>query len=198
VISAENAFLVAEMMRSAVQINGTWDNRGTGWRAAVLMDRRSDIAGKTGTTNDVRDTWFSGFTPDLVATAWVGFDDNNRRLGRTTRNQNLVNKNPTKFNYIGNALIGSESGAHAAQPAWIRFMQHALADKPEHLLPMPTDLLTVRIDKGTGKLTNRTDNTSMFEYFTQGTEPHSFVAEAEIIDAADQGEQSKKQIEDIF
>jgi penicillin-binding protein 1A len=198
VISAENAFLVAEMMRSAVQINGTWDNRGTGWRAAVLMNRRSDIAGKTGTTNDVRDTWFSGFTPDLVATAWVGFDDNNRRLGRTTRNQNLVNKNPTKFNYIGNALIGSESGAHAAQPAWIRFMQHALAGKPEHLLPMPTDLLTVRIDKGTGKLTNRTDKTSMFEYFTQGTEPHSFVAEAEIIDAADQGEQSKKQIEDIF
>jgi penicillin-binding protein 1A len=198
VITAENAFLVAEMMRSAVQINGTWDNRGTGWRAAVLMNRRSDIAGKTGTTNDVRDTWFSGFTPDLVATAWVGFDDNNRRLGRTTRNQNLVNKNPTKFNYIGNALIGSESGAHAAQPAWIRFMQHALAGKPEHLLPMPTDLLTVRIDKGTGKLTNRTDKTSMFEYFTQGTEPHSFVAEAEIIDAADQGEQSKKQIEDIF
>jgi penicillin-binding protein 1A len=194
VISSENAFLVAEMMRSAVQINGTWENRGTGWRAAVLMNRRSDIAGKTGTTNDVRDTWFSGFTPDLVATAWVGFDDNNRRLGRTTRNQNLVNKNPEKFNYIGNALIGSESGAHAAQPAWIRFMQHALAGKPEHLLPMPTDLLTVRIDKGTGKLTNRTDKTSMFEYFTEGTEPHSFVAEAEIIDSADQGEQSKKQI----
>ena len=57
-----------------MQINGNWDNRGTGWRAAVLMNRRSDIAGKTGTTNDVRDTWFSGFTPDLVATAWVGFD----------------------------------------------------------------------------------------------------------------------------
>jgi penicillin-binding protein 1A len=198
VISAENAFLVAEMMRSAVQINGSWDNRGTGWRAALLMNRRSDIAGKTGTTNDVRDTWFSGFTPDLVATVWVGFDDNNRRLGRTTRNQNLVNKNPKKYNYIGNALVGSESGAHAAQPAWIRFMQYALAGQPEHLLPMPTDLLTVRIDKGTGKLTNRTDNTSMFEYFTQGTEPHVFVADAQIIEAADQGEKSKKQIEDIF
>ena len=198
VISAENAFLVAEMMRSAVQINGSWDNRGTGWRAALLMNRRSDIAGKTGTTNDVRDTWFSGFTPNLVATVWVGFDDNNRRLGRTTRNQNLVNKNPKKYNYIGNALVGSESGAHAAQPAWIRFMQYALADQPEHLLPMPTDLLTVRIDKGTGKLTNRTDKTSMFEYFTEGTEPHVFVADAQIIEAADQGEQSKKQIEDIF
>jgi penicillin-binding protein 1A len=201
VISAENAFLVAEMMRSAVQINGSWDNRGTGWRAAVLMNRRSDIAGKTGTTNDVRDTWFSGFTPDLVATAWVGFDDNNRRLGRTTRNQNLVNKNPKKFNYIGNALIGSESGAHAAQPAWIRFMQHVLAGKPEHSLPMPTDLLTVRIDKGTGKLTNRTDKTSMFEYFIQGTEPQTFVVDAQIIEPAEQGEQgeqSKNQIEDIF
>jgi penicillin-binding protein 1A len=198
VISAENAFLVAEMMRSAVQINGSWDNRGTGWRAALLMGRRSDIAGKTGTTNDVRDTWFSGFTPDLVATAWVGFDDNNRRLGRTTRNQNLVNKNPTKYNYIGNALVGSESGAHAAQPAWIRFMQYVLAGQPEHLLPMPTDLLTVRIDRGTGKLTNRTDKTSMFEYFTDGTEPHVFVADAQIIEAADQGDQSKKQIEDIF
>ena len=198
VISAENAFLVAEMMRSAVQINGSWGNRGTGWRTAVLMNRRSDLAGKTGTTNDVRDTWFSGFTPDLVATAWVGFDDNNRRLGRTTRNQNLVNKNPQKYNYIGNALVGGESGSHAAQPAWIRFMQHALAGKPEHLLPMPTNLLTVRIDKGTGKLTNRTDNTSMFEYFTQGTEPQNFVVDAEIIESADQGDQSKKQIEDIF
>jgi penicillin-binding protein 1A len=198
VISAENAFLIAEMMRSAVQINGNWDNRGTGWRAALLMGRRNDIAGKTGTTNDVRDTWFSGFTPDLVATAWVGFDDNNRRLGRSMPNQNLINKNPLKYNYIGNALVGSESGAHAAQPTWIRFMQYVLANKPEHLLPMPTDLLTMRIDKGTGKLTNRTDKTSMFEYFIQGTEPQTFVADAQIIEAADQGEQSQKQIEDIF
>lgn len=198
VISAENAFLVAEMMRSAVQINGHWDNRGTGWRAALLMGRRSDIAGKTGTTNDVRDTWFSGFTPDLVATAWVGFDDSNRRLGRSSPNQNLINKNPTKYNYIGNALTGSESGAHAAQPAWIRFMQYALEGKPEHLLPMPTNLLTVRIDKGTGKLTNRTDKTSMFEYFIQGSEPQIFVADAQILESADRTEQSKKQIEDIF
>ena len=197
VISEENAFLVAEMMRSAVQINGHWDNKGTGWRAALLLDRK-DLAGKTGTTNDVRDTWFSGFTPDLVATAWVGFDDNNRRLGRTTVNQNLVNKNPEKFNYIGNAMIGGESGAHAAQPAWIRFMQVALADTPQHALPMPTDLLTLRIDKGTGKLTSRTDKTSMFEYFEQGTEPHVFVSEAQIVEPDEQGEASENQLEDIF
>ncbi|MGJ8680641.1 penicillin-binding protein 1A [Paraglaciecola sp.] len=197
VISAENAFLVAEMMRSAVQINGHWDNRGTGWRTALLL-KRDDVAGKTGTTNDVRDTWFSGYTPNLVATAWVGFDDNNRRLGRTTRNQNLVNKNPTKFNYIGNALIGSEAGALAAQPTWIRFMKEALADKPEHLLPMPTNLVKVRIDKSSGKLTDRTDNTSMFEYFIDGTQPVVYATDAEVIESSEKGELNNQQLEDIF
>lgn len=196
VISAENAFLVAEMMRSAVQINGSWDNRGTGWRTALLL-RRDDVAGKTGTTNDVRDTWFSGFTPDLVATTWVGFDDNNRRLGKASRNQNLVNKNPQKYNYIGNAMAESESGAVAAQPAWIRFMQIALEGVKEHQLPMPTDLVTVRIDKNSGKLTNRTDKTSMFEYFVEGTEPQIFVTESEIIEVKD-GEQNSKAYEEIF
>ena len=56
----------------------------------------------------------------------------------------------------------------------------------------------MRIDKGTGKLTNRTDTTSMFEYFTQGTEPQTFVADEQIIEPAERGEQSKNQIEDIF
>jgi penicillin-binding protein 1A len=77
-------------------------------------------------------------------------------------------------------------------------MQYALKDKPEHMLPMPTDLLTIRIDKGTGKLTNRTDKTSMFEYFAQGTQPQIFVTEAEIVEPEDEGEQSKNQLEDIF
>lgn len=196
VISAENAYLVAEMMRSAVQINGSWENRGTGWRTALLL-KRNDVAGKTGTTNDVRDTWFSGFTPDLVATVWVGFDDNNRRLGRASPNQNLVNKNPQKYNYIGNAMAETESGAVAAQPAWIRFMQSALEGVAEHQLPMPTNLLTVRIDKNSGKLTNRTDKTSMFEYFKEGTEPQVFVAESEIVELKD-GEQNDKTEEEIF
>jgi penicillin-binding protein 1A len=196
VIAAENAYLVAEMMRSAVQINGNWDNRGTGWRTALLLNR-DDVSGKTGTTNDVRDTWFSGFTPDLVATVWVGFDDSNRRLGKASRNQNLVNKNPQKYNYIGNAMAETESGAVAAQPAWIRFMQVALDGVPEHQLPMPTDLVTMRIDKNSGKLTNRTDKTSMFEYFNQGTEPQVFVTESEIVEAKD-GEKNNKTEEEIF
>ena len=195
VISAENAFLVAEMMRSAVSINGRWENRGTGWRTALLL-KREDVAGKTGTTNDVRDTWFSGFTPDLVATAWVGFDDSNRRLGRASANRNLVNKNPEKYNYIGNAMVETEAGAVAAQPAWIRFMQKALDGVPEHQLPMPTDLVTVRIDRNSGKLTSRTDKTSMFEYFVEGSEPQVFVAESEIIDSGD--DDTKQAAEEIF
>jgi penicillin-binding protein 1A len=196
VISAENAFLVAEMMRSAVSINGNWANRGTGWRTALLL-KRDDVAGKTGTTNDVRDTWFSGFTPDLVATTWVGFDDSNRRLGRTSANRNLVNKNPEKYNYIGNAMVETEAGAVAAQPAWIRFMQKALAGVPEHQLPMPTDLVTVRIDRNSGKLTNRTDRTAMFEYFVEGTEPQIFVTESEIVETGNEDEQ-KKANDEIF
>ena len=196
VISAENAFLVAEMMRSAVSINGNWANRGTGWRTALLL-KREDVAGKTGTTNDVRDTWFSGFTPDLVATTWVGFDDSNRRLGRTSANRNLVNKNPEKYNYIGNAMVETEAGAVAAQPAWIRFMQVALDGIPEHQLPMPTDLVTVRIDRNSGKLTNRTDRTAMFEYFVEGTEPQIFVTESEIVEAGNEDEQ-KKANDEIF
>ncbi|WP_340679810.1 penicillin-binding protein 1A [Paraglaciecola sp.] len=195
VISAENAYLVAEMMRSAVSINGGWENRGTGWRTALLL-KRDDVAGKTGTTNDVRDTWFSGFTPDLVATTWVGFDDSNRRLGRASANRNLVNKNPEKYNYMGNAMVETEAGSVAAQPAWIRFMQVALNGVPEHQLPMPTDLVTVRIDRSSGKLTSRTDKTSMFEYFVEGTEPEVFVAESEIVEMGD--DDNKKTAEEIF
>jgi penicillin-binding protein 1A len=197
VISAENAYLVAEMMHSAVSINGAWDNRGTGWRTALLL-QRDDVSGKTGTTNDVRDTWFSGFTPDLVATTWVGFDDNNRRLGKASRNQNLVNKNPEKFNYIGNAMAETESGAVAAQPAWIRFMQEALDGVAEKSMPMPTDLVTVRIDKNSGKLTERADKTAMFEYFVEGTEPQVYVAESEIKESNSGVEDSTHSAEDIF
>jgi len=188
---------VAEMMHSAVSINGAWDNRGTGWRTALLL-QRDDVAGKTGTTNDVRDTWFSGFTPDLVATTWVGFDDNNRRLGRASRNQNLVNKNPEKFNYIGNAMAETESGAVAAQPAWIRFMQVALNGVAEKSMPMPTDLVTVRIDKNTGKLTERADKTAMFEYFVEGTEPQVYVAESEIKESNNGVDESTHSAEEIF
>ncbi len=201
VISAQNAFLVSEMMRTGVRANGSWNNKtywlGTGWRARNIL-QREDIAGKTGTTNDSRDTWFSGFHHTLVATAWVGFDDMNRNLGRATRNQNLINRNPDKFNWIGNAMIGSEDGAKAAGPAWIRFMQVALSDVPYSPMPIPEDIVRVRIDRTTGKLTRRTDHTTLFEYFLQGTEPTSYIREDEIIDPAELDSTEEPEPEEVF
>ncbi|CAA0350709.1 fused penicillin-binding protein 1a: murein transglycosylase; murein transpeptidase [Alteromonas alvinellae] len=201
VITAQNAFLVAEMMRTAVRANGNWSKKtywlGTGWRARNIL-QRTDIAGKTGTTNDSRDTWFSGFHKDLVATTWVGFDNMGRQLGRATRNQNLINKDPEKFNWIGNAMIGIEDGAKAAEPAWIRFMQHALESKPHTPMPVPENIVRVRIDRTSGKLTRRTDHTTLFEYFLQGTEPTTYVRDDEVLDPATQDTTAAPEPEEIF
>jgi len=201
VITAQNAFLVAEMMRTGVRANGNWNKKtywlGTGWRARNIL-QRTDIAGKTGTTNDSRDTWFSGFQRDIVATAWVGFDNMSRQLGRATRNQNLINRNPEKFNWIGNALIGTEDGAKAAGPAWIRFMEYALAEKPYSPILVPEKVVRVRIDRTSGKLTRRTDHTTLFEYFLQGTEPTSYVRDDEVVDPAEQDTTTTPEPEEIF
>jgi penicillin-binding protein 1A len=189
------------MMRSAVRANGNWNNKtywlGTGWRARNLLQRQ-DIGGKTGTTNDSKDTWFSGFAGDLVATSWVGFDDASRQLGRTSRNQNLINKNPEKFNWIGNAMIGVEDGAKGAQPAWIRFMQEVLEGKDEVIKQIPEGIVRVRIDRKTGKLTRRNDHTSMFEYFKAGTEPTTYVVDDELSLPIDEEKKEQPEIEEIF
>ncbi|MFW8591697.1 penicillin-binding protein 1A [Glaciecola sp. 2405UD65-10] len=201
VISEQTAFLIADMMRTAVRANGNWNNKtywlGTGWRARNIL-QRTDIGGKTGTTNDSRDTWFSGFAPDLVATSWVGFDDNVRQLGRATRNQNIVNKKPKKFNWIGNGLIGAEDGAKAAQPAWIYFMQDVLADVEQGAKAIPDNIVRVRIDRATGKLTRRTDASSMFEYFIKGTEPTTFVLQNSLELPIEENEQQEPELEELF
>lgn len=200
VISAPNAFLVADMMRTAVRANGSWNKKtywqGTGWRARNIL-QRTDLAGKTGTTNDSRDAWFSGFSRHLVATAWVGFDDMSRQLGRAAYNEPLAKRDPDRFGWIGNAMVGTESGAMAAQPAWIRFMQVALDGEPEEVMSVPDDIVRVRIDRTSGKLTRRTDHTTLFEYFLRGTEPTQYVLEEEILDPAEQ-EDSTPDVEDIF
>ena len=110
-ISEANAWIITDLLHDVVR-------RGTGQRARALG--REDIAGKTGTTNDGRDAWFSGFNPDLVATAWVGFDQE-RPLGP------------------------DEEGARTALPMWIYFMREALAGTPQHRLPMPDGVVTARI-----------------------------------------------------
>lgn len=170
VISQQNAFLVRQMLYSNIWGGGNWAKgtgwNGTGWRAQVL--HRRDIGGKTGTTNDSKDTWYNGFGPGIVATAWVGFDNHSRDLGRTTRNPNLGK----------DQISGAESGAKTAEPAWINFMRAALKDHPQHELVLPPNIIRVRIDRATGLLTNKTDYTSMFEYFIQGTQPTEYVSDS--------------------
>jgi penicillin-binding protein 1A len=120
--------------------------KGTGRRALVL--KRSDIAGKTGTTNGPMDAWFSGYNADVVTSTWVGFD-NYTPLGRR------------------------EFGGTAALPIWIDFMREALRDSPELKRPVPPGIVSVRIDPDTGLLANPGQGNAIFEYFPEENVPGS-------------------------
>jgi len=178
VISAQNAFLITQALNSAIwESGGNW-KKGTGWNGTGFRARslkRRDIAGKTGTTNEAKDAWFSGFSRRLVTTSWIGFDDPSRNLGQSTYNNNLGR----------NQIVGKEFGAKSAQPAWIDFMKVALADLPAEPFELPTDILSVRIDKASGKLSTNTNKSSLFEYFQVGTAPTEYVSQdtsSEILD----------------
>lgn len=127
------AFLMHDIMRDVVK-------KGTARRALAL--KRGDLAGKTGTTNDQKDSWFSGFTPKLSATAWVGFDQPSH-LGRR------------------------EWGSTAALPMWIDFMGSALRDIPESYLPQPTGVTSVKIDPASGLLAYEGQENAISEWFKE-------------------------------
>ncbi|MGO2418753.1 MAG: penicillin-binding protein 1A [Vibrio casei] len=170
VISPQTAFLVRQMMYSNIWGGGVWSNgtgwNGTGWRGQVL--KRRDIGGKTGTTNDSVDAWYNGYGPNIVATTWVGFDGANRPLGYTAANANFSRKE--QYN-------GSEAGGTTAQPAWVDFMKIALKDVPEQDLTLPENIIRVRIDRNSGLLTKKNDDSSMWEYFEAGTQPTEYVSD---------------------
>jgi len=182
VLNAQNAFLITQALNEAIwgadwTVKPGWN--GTGFRARTL--KRRDIAGKTGTTNEAKDAWFSGYSRRIIATSWIGFDDHRRNLGKTTKNKNIS----------GEQIFGKEFGAKSAQPAWITFMETALADLPVEQFEPPEQIVSVRIDKSTGKLTNKTDRSSIFEYFKSGTVPDEYIIEddsASIIDGDDAAE----------
>ena len=131
VITPQNDWLMTDMMRDVIK-------RGTGVRARVLG--RNDIAGKTGTTNAAKDVWFNGFTPNLVATVWVGFDQEQ-------------------------SLGVNEQGANTALPIWIHFMREALRGVPEYNRPMPEGLVTLRISPDTGMLASGENPDAILETF---------------------------------
>ncbi|MGP9800098.1 penicillin-binding protein 1A [Rheinheimera sp. NSM] len=166
VISEQNSFLIADALKSSVWGGGNWQ-RGTGWNGTawrVQSLKRRDISAKTGTTNDSKDTWFSGFTPQLAVTVWVGFDDSNRSLGRAQWHANMGQQQSA----------GAESGARTALPAWLSYMQTALEGVAEQQIPPPVGLASVRIDLKSGLLSRSNDHSSAFEYFVPGTEPTQY------------------------
>jgi penicillin-binding protein 1B len=133
---ADTTFLVVNMMRSVLNEGTAAAVRATGFSG--------DAAGKTGTTNDLRDAWFVGFTPDLLTVVWVGLDDN-QPLGL--------------------------SGAQAALPIWTQFMIRALQGQPDVRFTEPPGIAWVDIDRDTGKLATAVCPRVMHEAFLAGSEP---------------------------
>lgn len=136
-ITPQNAYLVRSMMMDVVR-------RGTGARAMELG--RSDLAGKTGTTNEQRDAWFSGYNDALVTSVWVGFD-NHEPLGRR------------------------ELGGRAALPVWMEFMAVALEGVDDRPPEMPEGLAHAKIDPDTGLLARLDADNAIMEIFEAGRLP---------------------------
>ena len=137
IVDEKAAYLINNIMQDVIK-------RGTGRKAKKLG--RNDLAGKTGTTNDQKDAWFSGFNQQVVASAWVGFDQP-KSLGRR------------------------EFGSSAALPIWIDFMAEALKDIPESPLIPPEGIVSVRIDPETGLLAFPGQKDAIFEVFREEDAP---------------------------
>ncbi|WP_020678252.1 penicillin-binding protein 1A [Geopsychrobacter electrodiphilus] len=150
VISKETAYLITNLMESVVQ-------EGTGRRARVLG---RPVAGKTGTTNDLKDAWFIGFIPQLACVSWVGYDQE-KPLGR------------------------GETGARAAAPAWIAFMQEAIKQYPARNFSVPDAIEFYPIDEKTGKLLPDNDPQARIEAFAPGTAPTARASDEEAPKARD-------------
>ena len=143
VISGELAFLIRSALNTAIYGEQGLGWKGTSWRIAQSI-KRSDIGGKTGTTNSAKVAWYAGFGANLVTTTYVGFDDNKRVLGR------------------------GEAGAKTAMPAWVAYMKAALSDVPERQLDLPPNIIEKTIDSNSGLLS---EGGGRKEYFIVGTEP---------------------------
>jgi penicillin-binding protein 1A len=137
VLTPTEAFLITDLLRAPIEHPG-----GTAAKAKKLG---RPLAGKTGTTDDLGDCWFIGFSPDVAAGAWLGFDEK-RSLGK------------------------GETGGHAALPIWIEFMGDALADKPVRDFPIPEGVSYARVDPA-GHLAGEQSKDSYMQAFPSGAEP---------------------------
>jgi len=166
ILSPQLHYQISSILRDVVK-------RGTGRKAMKLG--RNDLAGKTGTTNEQRDAWFNGFNPDLVTTAWVGFDDQTT-LGRR------------------------ETGGRAALPMWISYMEKALKGKPQHALVQPDAMVTIKIDPVTGLALAPGQTGGIFETFRKELVPDIGVQGSSTSDNASPSQSSADSdlIENLF
>lgn len=137
IIDERTAYIMTSMLKDVI-------TRGTARRALKL--NRSDLAGKTGTTNESKDSWFAGYNPDFVTTVWAGFDQP-QSLGR------------------------NEYGGTVALPIWIDYMAYALKDKPVHTLKEPSGMLSLRIDPVTGRIAKPGAENAYYEIFKSEDTP---------------------------
>ncbi|TLX61359.1 peptidase [Stutzerimonas nosocomialis] len=139
VIDERTAYIMTSMLQDVIK-------KGTGRRALAM--NRGDLAGKTGTTNDSIDSWFSGYNADFVTTVWAGFDQP-QSLGR------------------------NEYGGTVALPIWMHYMSAVLEGRPEHLPPEPDGITTLRIDPVSGRAASPGTPDAYFELFKYEDSPPS-------------------------
>ncbi|VEB25258.1 penicillin-binding protein 1A [Avibacterium volantium] len=150
VISGELAFLIRSALNTAIYGEQGLGWKGTSWRMANQI-KRSDIGGKTGTTNNSKVAWYAGFGANITTAVYVGFDDNKRNLGK------------------------GEAGAQTAMPAWVAYMKASLKNIPVREIPIPKNIIEKSIDTISGLLST---GKGRKEYFIKGTEPtRSYVEE---------------------
>jgi len=136
VIAESTAYIITHLMEEVVK-------SGTGWRVKALQ---RPVAGKTGTTNNLNDAWFVGYTPEYITGVWVGFDQ-------------------------GQSLGKNETGSQAASPIWLDFMQQALKGRPVTVFKVPDSVVFAKIDADTGLLPTPESQDIIFECFKEGTAP---------------------------
>ncbi len=147
VISEQTNFIIVDMLEDVLRPGGT------GYRAASTYGFDRPAAGKTGTTQNWNDAWFTGFTPDLVASVWVGFDRNSISLGR------------------------GQAGGVVAAPIWAQFMRDSLQDKPATWYSRPKGVYAVKVCKESGLLPTKYCKNTITEYFLEGTIPTEYCTE---------------------
>jgi penicillin-binding protein 1A len=149
VIDKSTAYIMTSLLESVVK-------EGTGKRVKAL---NRPVAGKTGTTNDLQDAWFVGYTPQFISGVWVGYDDG-RTLGK------------------------GETGSRTASPIWLGFMKTILKDKPVRVFQVPEGVVFAKIDAETGLLPIPESRKTRFECFKEGTVPSTYTKKPDtIVDA---------------